>query len=658
MAEIDDLIATVADPALRRRLATAARALRKQRNFGLIFEEHLPETVLTSSAGLQAGATVVRRNDPKDKQRYQVVSTDGKKLKVTDGTRERTLRADDVLIVKPFGDPAYPVLVPLGQVRRAPDKRSHTIICGENFHALQLLHFQHAGEVDCIYIDPPYNTGATQWKYNNKFVDSKDTFRHSKWLSFMEKRLRIAQKLLKPDGVLIVTIDKYEQAHLSVLLEEIFRQHDQTVVTIVHNPAGAQGDNFSYTNEYAIFLTRAKMPGIIAPRPLTAEEKETQTSPLRNWGGESERWDAAACFYPIYVRGEQVVGFGPVPPDDVHPKRIEKVEGDTVAIWPIDVQGVERKWRYARQSVESIQHLLVVRTMQRGGFRGERDVFIAKETGAYKTVWVDSTLDARTHGTPMVKAFAEVDFPFPKSLYAVYECLRAATLHKPDALVLDFFAGSGTTLHALMLLNTLDDGRRRCVLVSNNEVSEKETKALAARGVYVGDAEFERHGIVHSVTFPRVRAAVLGKPPSGAAFTKSYLAGDRRPWAQGFDENVQAFTLTYANPEDVELGLAFSSILPALWMAAGGVGDPGDLQAEDGMVVTKGFPLAVLLDEDRIGDFVANLSARDDVTHVWLVTDSERNFMHMKRQLPGRPRVRMLYHDFRHNFEIDARIAR
>jgi adenine-specific DNA-methyltransferase len=127
--------------------------------------------------------------------------------------------------VKRLGDPIYPTLHPLGSVEKAPGKPYHAVIDGENYHALQLLLYLYEGRVDCIYIDPPYNTGARDWKYNNRFVDANDTWGHSKWLAMMDKRLRLAKRLLKPDGVLICTVDEHEVHHLAMLLEDVFKDY-------------------------------------------------------------------------------------------------------------------------------------------------------------------------------------------------------------------------------------------------------------------------------------------------------------------------------------------------------------------------------------------------------------------------------------------------
>lgn len=253
-----------------------------------------------------------------------------------------------------------PVLVEASgkEVLDSPEGPTNVLIEGDNFHALSVLNYTHKGKIDVIYIDPPFNTGARDWKYNNDYVDINDSYRHSKWLSMMSKRLQLAKNLLRPDGVLICAIDDNEFHHLGTLLEEIFIDHEIHCVTIVHNPRGIQGTNFSYTHEYAYFLFRKGLKAIGA-RKIRSEEIDFRN--LRDNGGESLRTDARNCFYPIIVEKEKVVGFGEVLKNAAHPTQQTEKKGNRFYIYPIDKEGVERKWRYARQSVDSVKHLLKVK---------------------------------------------------------------------------------------------------------------------------------------------------------------------------------------------------------------------------------------------------------------------------------------------------------
>jgi len=367
--------------------------------------------------------------------------------------------------------------------------QNNLLIEGDNYHSLSVLNYTHKKNIDLIYIDPPYNTGANNWKYNNDYVDKEDEYRHSKWLSLMRHRLNLAKNLLKDDGVLICAIDDNEQAHISVLIESIFSAHEQHAITIVHNPKGVQGKNFSYTHEYAIFVV-PKDKKIIGDRSLT--EEEIYVSNLRNWGNESERTDAKNCFYPIIISKNKIVGFGGVSPDNFHPKSAnEKQKDGSVHVYPIDEKGVERKWRYARQSVEEIKDILQIKES-----RGDLvQIMIAKDYGTYKTVWTDKKYDASEYGTKLLrKIIPNCDFDFPKSLYTVYDCLFAVVGNRPQANILDFFAGSGTTGHAVLEMNKVDGGKRKFILCTNNENNN---------GNGTG-------GIAESVCYPRIKNVIKG----------------------------------------------------------------------------------------------------------------------------------------------------
>ncbi len=361
------------------------------------------------------------------------------------------------------------------------DTTQNLMIEGDNLEVLKLLQKSYAGKVKLIYIDPPYNTGK-DLIYKNNFYQSKHEYLaatgnvnhetghfvsnpasggryHSTWLSMMYPRLKLARNLLRKDGVLICTIDENELTSLGEILKDVFEEgnYDHVCVTIVHNPRGVQGMNFSYTHEYAFFVFPRNRK-VIMDRKI--DKSDIKWSQFRNWGTESERHDARNCFYPVLVQDNHVVGFGDVCKDSHHPKQAEVHDG-TVYVYPIDTSGVERKWRYARQSVDSVQHLLRVKK------RGERyEIEIGKDSGLYRTVWTDKKYDANENGTRLLKKLVpNAPFSFPKSLWAVHDCVSAVTQDDPDAIVLDFFAGSGTTGHALLEMNKKDNGDRRYILV-------------------------------------------------------------------------------------------------------------------------------------------------------------------------------------------------
>lgn len=271
MALLDDLVSQVPDIALRKRLQKAAADLRRTQKFGLVFEEHIPETTAIFGLPIAVGAFVQRRQDSEDATPLRVarLTDDGRNavLVAQDG-HEEAAAIQDLLTVKRFGEPLYAALRPIDRVQHAANNRPyHAVVNGENFHALQLFTYLYERSVDCIYIDPPYNTGARDWKYNNRFVDGNDAWRHSKWLAMMEKRLRLAKRLLKPNGVLIVMIDEHELHHLGMLLERLFPEYRHRAVSIVVNARGSTGDhNFGSIDEQAIFVVPDLDSDVIQPR--------------------------------------------------------------------------------------------------------------------------------------------------------------------------------------------------------------------------------------------------------------------------------------------------------------------------------------------------------------------------------------------------------
>ena len=346
------------------------------------------------------------------------------------------------------------------------NENDNLIIKGNNLLALYSLLERYEGKVKCIYIDPPYNTkneDNNTFRYNNYF-------NHSTWLTFMRNRLEISKKLLIPnEGAMIIAIDENEQAYLGVMLQELFREYESHMVTVVHNPRGVQGQNFSYTNEFLYFVI-PKGKKTIQNRKL--DDKDIEFSPLRNWGSESLRTDAKNCFYPILVKNGEIIGFGNVVEDDVHPKTNEVI-GNITYIYPIDLSGVERKWRYARNSVEGIRHLLRV-SNRKDGFL---DIELGKDFGQYKTVWIDKKFDANAYGKQWLnKLVDDKSFSFPKSIYAVKEAIYSIVSKDKKAIVLDFFGGSGTSAEAVSMINNDDGGNRKFIIIEQMDYIKSITQ--------------------------------------------------------------------------------------------------------------------------------------------------------------------------------------
>lgn len=649
MAAINDLIRQIEDKNLRDRLQQEVERLSKQKKFGLVFEDHIPECTPLYGVAVRKGSLVaVKGEDIRDVYFVSAIS-DGRAAIVNKATGEKSERPLDTLVaVAQFGEPIFPSLIPIDSVENAPNSNLwHTLIEADNFHALQLLEYLYPKQVDCIYIDPPYNTGARDWKYNNDYVDAADSYRHSKWLSMMQRRLRIAKRLLKPSGMLITTIDDNEYANLYLLIKDIFPEYMHTTISIQMNPGGTQGKAFSVTNEYAI-VTYSKSTEVCRKAHLGGD-----TYNLRRWGSTSNRYEGATCFYPIIVNeSNEIIGFGGVLPNELHPKaQVEIQSNGTKFIWPIDVRGTEKKWRYSRDTVESVRQRMFIEE------HGKRiEILLRRETEPPKTIWVESEYNAEAYGTKLVKEIiGKGRFSYPKSLYATKDCLAMAVANNPNALIVDFFAGSGTTLHAVNLLNAEDGGNRHCILVTNNEVSDDEAKTLKRQGYQPGDEEWEKLGIARYVTWPRTVCSIEGHDVNGNPLKGEYLGTDIS-MSDGFAANAEYFKLGFLDKSSVALGQQFREILPMLWLKAGAVGKRpvlADGELPD-MLIPESSNFAVLIDERYFGAFLAEIEARPDIEYVYLVTNSEDAYREMGSRIRTR-NVTQLYRDYIDNFVINSR---
>lgn len=428
------------------------------------------------------------------------------------------------------------------------------IIEGDNLQALYLLEKTHKGKVDCIYIDPPYNTGAKDWKYNNFYIDSTDEYRHSKWLSMMKNRLMLARHLLNPiNSVLVVAIDENEYNHLGALLEELFPTSKIQMVSVVINPKGRATNYFTRTDEYLyfVFLGDASVNTTL----VSEGEVEVRWPYLKRSDTDSTRGHRPRQFYPIYINDTtgKIEKIGePILPD-IDRLSVEKIDGCTV-VFPVNEDGTEMEWGLTGGPLKelnsrgfvrvgkkrdnnpmpySISYLSTedVKKVDSGDLEviGERDdgtkiviSTIGKST-RMQTVWTSGSYDAGAYGKTILRSIlGGRHFPFPKSLYAVYDTLKHIVGSKKDAIIVDFFAGSGTTMHAVNLLNVKDNGNRCCIMVTNNEVSVDEEKALKERGLKKGDTEWEALGIAKYVTWPRTWCSINGVDVEGKPLEGSY----------------------------------------------------------------------------------------------------------------------------------------
>lgn len=330
MAKIEDLINEVADPGLRDRLAREVKELKDTKRFGLVFEEHIPETVSLYDLPIRPGAVVQKRTTPDDLTEFQVIEIIDDKVKmVVKGTDEQEYaEKKDLLVVKPFYEPIFPGLIHNKTINNgAFDKPTHIVINAENSHALQTLKYVYSGKIDCIYIDPPYNTGDKSWKYNNKIVDENDQYRHSKWLSHIEKRLNLCKSLLRPDGVIIITIDEHEVHHLGVLIRQIFPSAEHQMVTIVTATGTNSDKRMRRVDEYALYIYLGEESSTVElPRKLLSVPSDKNIKPtdknieskredelwssLVGGSGQSQPNQRPNMVYPIIVENQRITGTG------------------------------------------------------------------------------------------------------------------------------------------------------------------------------------------------------------------------------------------------------------------------------------------------------------------------------------------------------------
>ena len=705
MSRLNDLIRQVIDkdPSLGIDLQREVTAvLKDRRTFGLNFERHVPEVVELPGRRVRRGDKV-RVLPPRgqlpnktDEKVWLVRAIEHhREAKVAhivaqaDETETASASVDDLVVVAEFRDPIYPGLVSTGKVERGGEKPFHIVINGENYYSLETLMFSHRGKIDCIYIDPPFNTGARDWKYNNDYVEGDDIYRHSKWLAFMERRLKLAKELLNPsDSVLIVAIDEREYLRLGLLLEQVFPEARMQMVTAVTNPrAGvARPGAFTRTEEYLFYLVIGDGPGIL-PAPLSSTDAAAATKApiwfsLMRTGSNSARKDRPNLFYPIWVHGDgQVHSVGDAVSLNVDRNTVSPPGPGLTALWPIRPNGDENTWQLgaiavrkafeegtARINSSASGHKVnYLRTAEKKRIaageieqlgRDERGALIlrhregAVRTTAPRTVWVSPAHDAGLYGSSLLAALIPGrKFPFPKALYAVEDALRFAVVRKPEALIVDFFAGSGTTAHAVMRLNRQDGGRRQSISVTNNEVAADEQKHLREQRLRPGDPEWETWGICDFITKPRIEAAITGKSPDGDDLKGEYKFTDEFPISEGFEENAEFFTLTYESQLRVASNREFARIAPLLWLRAGARG----MRIED---IEKGWAMAqtygIIADFDRTQQFLVAAAKEPDLKVVFVVTDDDWLFESICRGIPESVEPIRLYEAYLRNFEIEA----
>lgn len=667
MAVINDLIERISDPELRRRISEEVARMQKHKKFGLVFEEHLPEATPLYDIPIKK-KSLVSLKDRYFRDFYLVKDIDGDKLicEKQDDSREKVeLNRNDVVAVAQFGQPIYPYLKPMDAVKNAPDSDLwQTLIEADNYHALQLLVYLYGGMVDCIYIDPPYNTGAKDWKYNNDYVDSSDAYRHSKWLSMMKKRLLLAKKLLNPkDSVLIVTIDEKEYLHLGCLLEDYFPDaRIQMVTSIISAKGVVRTGQFSRVEEYVFIIELGNSQLTPFEYNMLDSEIKKESNREIEWLGFRRRAPQAVRgsrpnqFYPIFVNKStcKIQSIGEVLPHGIS-RHTVPIPDNCIALWPLSKNGDERLWSLQQKQAVinwkkgylkvnwnkkkgngTVYYLPegTISDIEKGnattlGFKQDGSIdaiYYEMGTTPPKRVWNMPTHNAESYGTNILSSIIGKRFDFPKSLYAVHDTIRFFVANKPNALIVDFFAGSGTTLHAVNLLNAEDGGNRRCVMVTNNEVSVEEEEILKRAGYHPGQDEWEKWGIARYVNWPRTKCSILGIDINGNPINGSYQTYLKQEKEK--DRTIKQITLI-----DDPSSLKTAQKKELVAHCCQGKLPQSLVKAETKFIVSEDHPCTILFDINYAEEWLEALEDQDQLLEFYIVTRNNEVFKKLKVEI-------------------------
>jgi adenine-specific DNA-methyltransferase len=633
MARIHELLRSVGElnPSLASEINAEIKATYEHRRaFGLNFERHTPETVELPGRKVRVGDKVHVLHErgvapgPANRIIWFVESVDKTKSPVS-VTISRvgleneplvdTMGIDELVVVAEFRDPIYPGLVPIERIERSPEKPTHAVINAENFHALEALMFTHRAKIDVIYIDPPYNTGNSSWAYNDDFVDNQDVYRHSKWLAFIERRLLLAKALLKPDGIVFVSIDDAEQARLKLLMDQVFGAENFVTSLIWKSKAGGANDSDLAVDHEYVLAYRASAASKLRPDSM-------QTA------GNNYRLEDSVGRYVLVRLDQQNLQYSKSMDYD-----LEGPDGQIYRLTHADPTKPNATWRWAKSTVVERMDELVFKDGKVYTKNYEKDAY------APRSLMTDDRFGRTTSGSIDLKNVFGVakmfDYPKPKKL--IEHLLRIST--NKDSVVLDFFGGSGTTTVATMGLNAQDGGTRQSILITNNEITQKQQTKLVKDGHRAMDDEWVSEGVFRKICLPRVRAEVFGVRPDGEKFS------------EGFAENVEFFDLTYEQPLSVVQNRVFERIAPILWLHAGATGRRID-ELPDGFDVSEKY--GVISNFDKTEEFVSAVAANTELSVVFVITEENRFFEIVAQSLPKSVEVIRLYDDFMQNFEIDT----
>lgn len=677
MAAINELIARIQNPELRSRIEKEVKELTKQKKFGLVFENHIPEMTLLYDYPISRGCKVIRKSDD-DKKLSEDILWVVKKINRGTATcvhsitnEEQHIGISNLICVAKNGEPIYPCLKFVDSIQKATDSDLwHTLIEADNYHALQLLAYLYPGKVDCIYIDPPYNSGSQDWKYNNDYVDGNDSYRHSKWLAMLETRLMLAKKIINPkDSVLIITIDEKEYLHLGCLLEQIFPEANiQMISSVIAQSGVARANSFYRTNEFLFFvqLGESSVQKLKLSDEWQLGKKESQGAKgivwnqLRRTGTNSMREDRPNLFYPIIFNQSAtcIIGVGDSLPITEHPSSVLENKDGCLYLWPIRPDGREGNWQIGQSEFmtrlskgyikwgEITQTGIYLTFLKKGSIgkieNNEVEVVgyeplsgtVIVDSSSYSrsfipgTQWNIASHDASYKGTQLLNKIIGKRFDFPKSLYAVHDALRFFVDNKPEALILDFFAGSGTTLHAVNLLNKEDGGHRRCIMVTNNEVSADEETAFRASGLHKGDEDWEKFGIARYVNWPRTKCSIEGIDVNGQPLKGEYITSNTQEISQARTIKQLSFDIPDGR-EGINVKKQIVALINDKKIPQNSVSD------ECPYIVKEDASTAILFDINSFDDFFEEI--HEDIETIYIVSTNNKAFKAAKRELEELP---------------------
>lgn len=653
------LLEQVEDPKLRSQLTERFAELERGRSFGLTFEEHADEAVRIPGARVTRKTTVQPVSEPGPRVYSVRRITDGIATIVRASEDPREVPVADLVVARKLGDPVYMGLTPTGEIRRGGDKPAHMIIEGENYHALQTLLYTHEAKVDVIYIDPPYNTGAGDWIYNDRYVGDTDAYRHSKWLSFMDKRLRLAKRLLTPTGVIIVAIDDNEHHRLRVLMDDVFGEKN-FIGNIVWQGRGSYiAGHHAGGVDYMLVYGRhaAAVPKFKDPKPYAPEMVALVRQAIEAGKSPGE----AQVELRTFIRTHDVGGVKSYNRVDSSGRIFSTADLSNSLyrpnlIYPVTdpSTGVTydppaNGWAVSEQRMlDDIAAGSVA--FGEGGVR--RKMFLEDFMSEMPLPTFKSE---RKRGSDHLKnVLVAKDFPFPKDVDVVARWVNMVA--PKNAVVLDFFGGTGTTAEAVMRLNAQDGGTRQAVIVTSNEVSKKTATELSKAGASPGDDVWEMEGVYQKVTRPRLETVVTGTRRDGSRLTepvfddKGKKVASGIPGATGYDENIIFAKLSYLDRTDVELGRQFQEIAPLLYMQSGAI---GDIIAEKPATFTLTSQYTVLADTDHRREF-ADAVNEAGVAHAYIVTDDAAQFQGVAAMLNPSITVHHLAEDYLVNFAINT----